>query len=238
MRIDDGFYNNPDNGVDYSDNKNIIGIDEAYDSMFTPTKRRYNGHILAACMRKARAVFDNFPIAVLWEWNQQADQLNQIPVSGHFVNEPPSVILGDLSTLYTDHLFTVIFELVAKLVVHVPLAVQLNELFTVQGLSATNYLAGNRSQYQYIGCSKVIIITEDNDEVDTYIVDSDDTVWTLHCTGNIELKKMPPLQRDGNNCIITNETYIYNNIEFSVLEYHPIRLVIYKNISEKRILSI
>ena len=60
MRIDDGFYN--DTNVDYSDNKNIIDIDEAYDLMFTPTKRRYNGHVLAACIRKARAVFDNFPI--------------------------------------------------------------------------------------------------------------------------------------------------------------------------------
>ena len=103
MRIDDGHYNDPD--VNYSDDKNIIDIDEDYDLMFTPTKRRYNGHVLAACMRKARAVFDNFPIAVLQEWNQQADRLNQIPVSGRFVDEPPSVILGVLSTLYTDHLF-------------------------------------------------------------------------------------------------------------------------------------
>ena len=42
MRINDDFYNNPDNGVDYSDNKNIIDINEAYDLMFIPTKRRYN----------------------------------------------------------------------------------------------------------------------------------------------------------------------------------------------------
>ena len=60
MRIDDGYCNDPD--VDYSNDKNIIDIDEDYDLMFTPTKRRYNGHVLAACMRKARAVFDNFPI--------------------------------------------------------------------------------------------------------------------------------------------------------------------------------
>ena len=65
MRIDDGFYNDTD--VDCSNNKNIIDIDETYDLMFTPTKRRYNGHVLAACMRKARAVFDNFPIVVLQE---------------------------------------------------------------------------------------------------------------------------------------------------------------------------
>ena len=73
--------------------------------MFLATKRRWNSHVLAACMRKARVVFDNFPIAVLREWNQQAERLNRIPVSGCFVNEPPSVLLGDLSTVYTDHLF-------------------------------------------------------------------------------------------------------------------------------------
>ena len=76
MKIDDGFYINLDNGVDYSDNKNIIDIDEAYDSMFTPSKRRYNGHVLAACIRKARDVFYSFPIVVIREWNKQADQLN------------------------------------------------------------------------------------------------------------------------------------------------------------------
>ena len=69
MRINDGFYNNPDDN-------NVIDVEEAYDSMFLPTKRRWNGHVLAACMRKARAVFDNFPITVIREWNQQADQLN------------------------------------------------------------------------------------------------------------------------------------------------------------------
>ena len=135
------------------------------------------------------------------------ERLNRIPVSGRFVDEPPSVLLGDLSTVYTDHLFhdtlycfkqirrymvagydrqnrqkevrlarndtaitigtyvyikelfvpsllklvlfgnnynyidtvTVIFESAAKLVVHLPSADQLNELFTVQGLSATNF---------------------------------------------------------------------------------------------------
>ena len=95
-----------------------------------------------------------------------------------------------------------------------------------QGLSATNFLAGNRSQFQYIAASKVIIAMEDG-ELDAYIVDSDATVWTLHCTGNIKLK-MPPLQRDADNYIITNETFTHNNVTFSVLEYHPIRLVIYK----------
>ena len=155
-----------------------------------------------------------------------------------YINElfVPSLLKLVLFGNWFNYIDTVIFESAAKLVVHVPLAVKLNELFTVQGLSATNYLAGNRNQYQYIGCSKVIIIIEDGSEVDAYIVDSDDTVWTLHCTGNIELKKMPPLQRDGNNCIITNETYIYNNIEFSVLEYHPIWLVIYKNVPKIKLM--
>ena len=50
---------------DYSDDKNVIDVEEAYDSMFLPTKRRWNSHVLAACMRKARVVFDNFPITVL-----------------------------------------------------------------------------------------------------------------------------------------------------------------------------
>ena len=59
MRIDDGFYNDPD------DDDNVIDVEEAYDSMFLPTKRRWNCHVLAACMRKARIVFDNFPILVL-----------------------------------------------------------------------------------------------------------------------------------------------------------------------------
>ena len=67
---------------DYSDNENVIDIDEAYDTMFPPTKRRWNGHVLAVCMRKARAVFDNFPISVLSKWNKRADRLNKIPVSG------------------------------------------------------------------------------------------------------------------------------------------------------------
>ena len=62
MRIDDGYYNDPD--VDYSDDK-VIDINEDYDLMFPPTQRRWNGHVLAAYMRKARVVFDNFPIAVL-----------------------------------------------------------------------------------------------------------------------------------------------------------------------------
>ena len=61
MRINDGFYNNNNN----SDGENVIDFEEAYDSMFLPTKRRWNGHVLAACMRKARDVFDNFPIAVV-----------------------------------------------------------------------------------------------------------------------------------------------------------------------------
>ena len=56
-------------------------------------------------MRKARAVFDNFPIAVIREWNQRADRLNRIPVSGRFQDEPPAVLLGDLSTVYNNHLF-------------------------------------------------------------------------------------------------------------------------------------
>ena len=98
MRIDDGFYNNPDDD-------DVIDVEEAYDSMFLPTKRRWNGHVLAACMRKARIIFDNFPISVLREWSQRADRLNRIPVSGRFVDEPPSVLLGELSTVYTKHLF-------------------------------------------------------------------------------------------------------------------------------------
>ena len=70
-----------------------------------------------------------------------------------------------------------------------------------------------------------------NGELDGYIVDTDDNEWTIHCSSNIVLK-MPPLERDGNNnnYIITNETYIYNNILFSAREHHPIRLVIYKKV--------
>ena len=89
---------------DYSDDENVIDIDEDYDTMFPSTKRRWNGLVLGACMRKARVVFDNFPISVLQEWSQQADCLNQIPVSGQF-EEPPAVLLGDLSTVYNNHLF-------------------------------------------------------------------------------------------------------------------------------------
>ena len=58
-------------------------------------------------------------------------------------------------------------------------------------------------------------------KLDGYIVDTDDNKWTVHRTNNIELK-MPPLQRDADNYIITNETFTYNNVTFSVLEYHPI----------------
>ena len=123
---------------------------------------------------------------------------------------------------------SIVFESNSKLVAHIPSAIQLDELFTVKHLSATNFLAGNRSQFQYIAASKVIIAMEDG-ELDAYIVDSDATVWTLHCTGNIELK-MPPLQRDADNYIITNATFTHNNVIFSVLEYHAIRLVIYKNV--------
>ena len=66
LMVDDGMY-----AVnDYSDNENVIDIDEAYDTMFPPTKRRWNGLVLGACMRKARVVFDNFPISVLREWSQ------------------------------------------------------------------------------------------------------------------------------------------------------------------------
>ena len=100
LTVDDGMYAVDD----YSDNENVIDIDEAYDTMFPPTQRRWNGHVLAACMRKARAVFDNFPISVLSEWNKRADRLNKIPVSGRF-EEPPAVLLGDLSTVYNNHLF-------------------------------------------------------------------------------------------------------------------------------------
>ena len=116
----------------------------------------------------------------------------------------------------------IIFESTAKIVAHVPLAVQPNELFTVQGLSATNFLVSNRSQYQYIGCSKIILMMLDG-ELDGYIVDTDVNEWTVHCSSNIELK-MPPLDRnaDNNDYIITNETFTHNNITFSVLEYHPI----------------
>ena len=74
MRIDDGYYNDPD--VDYSDDENIIDIDEDYDLMFPPTQRRWNGHVLAACMRKARDVLDSFFIAVIREWDLRANQLN------------------------------------------------------------------------------------------------------------------------------------------------------------------
>ena len=38
MRINDGFYNNPDDN-------DVIDVEEAYDSMFLPTKRRWNGHV-------------------------------------------------------------------------------------------------------------------------------------------------------------------------------------------------
>ena len=55
---------------DYSADENVIDIDEDYDTMFPPTKRRWNGLVLGACMRKARVVFDNFPISVLREWSQ------------------------------------------------------------------------------------------------------------------------------------------------------------------------
>ena len=50
----------------------------------------------------------------------------------------------------------------AKLVVHLPSTVLFDELFTVEGLSATNFLAGNCSQHQYIGCYKVIIMMDDS----------------------------------------------------------------------------
>ena len=97
MRINDGFYNNPNDD-------NVTNVEVAYDSMFLPTKRRWNGHVLAACMKKARIIFDNFPISVLCEWNRRADILNRIPVSSRF-EEPPAVLLGDLSTVYNNHLF-------------------------------------------------------------------------------------------------------------------------------------
>ena len=59
-------------------------------------------------------------------------------------------------------------------------------------------------------------------ELDGYVVDVDKTVWTLHCSNNTKLK-MPPLHQDDNNLyIITNKTFTYNNVTFSVLEYHPI----------------
>ena len=104
MRHDDGFYNNSDNGVDYLDNKNIINIDEAYDLMFLPTKRRYNGNVLAACMREARIVFDSFPWSVTCKWDCCALRLNSIPVSDCF-EEPPSVLFGDTNIVYINHLF-------------------------------------------------------------------------------------------------------------------------------------
>ena len=241
---------------------------------------------------------------VLREWNKRANRLNKIPVSGQFQDESPSVLLGDLSTVYTDHLFRdtvfcfkqirkylmagydrknrlkevrlarndraitvgtyvfikelfvplllklvlfgnsynyvdnelIIFELTAKIVAHVASAVQLNELFTVQGLSATNFLVGNRSQYQYIGCSKIILMMLDG-ELDGYVVDADVTVWTIHCSNNTELK-MPPLDRNADNddYIITNETFTHNNVTFSVLEYHPTRLVIYKKVPKIKLM--
>ena len=119
---------------------------------------------------------------------------------------------------------SIVFESNSKLVAHIPSAIQLDELFTVQHLSATNFLAGNRSQNQYIGCSKIILEMEDG-ELDGYIVNTDDKKWTVHCPSNIKLK-IPPLRRDtwatDNGYIITNETFTYNNITFSVLEYHPI----------------
>ena len=202
-----------------SNNENVIDVEEAYDSMFLLTKRRWNGHVLAACMRKARIVFDSFPRAVTCKWDWRASRLNSIPVYGCF-EEPPSVLLGDTSIVYTNHLFhdtrycfkqicrymmagfdrkntmkevqlvrnntgitvgtyifikklfvplllklvlfgnsynympdRIIFESAAKIVAHLQSAVQLNKLFTVQGLSATNVLVGNQSQYQYICCS-------------------------------------------------------------------------------------
>ena len=51
MRIDDGFCNNPNDD-------NAIDVEEAYDSMFLPTKRRWNSHVLAAFMRKGWSVYD------------------------------------------------------------------------------------------------------------------------------------------------------------------------------------
>ena len=104
MWHNNGLYNNPD--VNYLDNENVIDVEEAYNSMFLPKKRRWNSHVLTAYTRKARIVFDYFPWSVTREWNRQADWLNQILVSGCFdPDKASSVLLGDLTTVYTDHLF-------------------------------------------------------------------------------------------------------------------------------------
>ena len=48
---------------------------------------------------------------------------------------------------------------------------------------------------------------------------------------------MPSIDRDaGNDYIITNDTFTYNNVTFSVLEYHPIRLFIYKKVPKIKLM--
>ena len=60
-------------------------------------------------------------------------------------------------------------------------------------------------------------------ESDGYVIGADKTVWTIHCSGNIDVKMQLLHQNiDDNSYIITNETFTYNNITFSVVEYDPI----------------
>ena len=95
----------------------------------------------------------------------------------------------------------VIFQLTGKLVVHIPSAVQINEIFTAKNYHAINFLGGNQSQFQYIAASKVILMMEDG-ELDGYVVKAD-TEWTVYCTNNIELKissnLISYLQKDTKN---------------------------------------
>ena len=115
--------------------------------------------------RKALTIIEKIPkfIKQIWKYltagynqrnRQQAVRLSRndtVPTIGTYIYINnlfvPSLLKLVLFGNNYNYINTAIFESAAKLVVHLPLVVQLNELLTVQGLSATNFLAGNCSQY-------------------------------------------------------------------------------------------
>ena len=305
LNADPFFYDNAND----SDDK-VINVNEEYVGWFPEEKRKWNAQVLAACMRKAKSVYENYTPKVTRAWDRRVYQLNRIPVSGQF-KEAPGELLGEFDTVYTDHLFSdtlycfkqirratltgchegkdreqkdqeqqitlarndtgitirtyiyirelfvpsllklvlfgnrynyihedrIVFQSASKLVVHIPSAKEIDELFTVENLGAVNFLGGSKSELQYIGCGKVTIQLEGG-EADAYIVDSDDAKWMLHCQGDYELK-MPALCRNNGNDgynLLLQHTHEYKGKFFRVKQYFPIRLVIYKKVPKIKLM--
>ena len=115
------------------------------------------------------------------------------------------------------------------------------QLFTVEGLHGMACSKTiNNQRHHYYACGKVIIKKADGSggSIRGYIVDEYETPtankWLIHTVGGSEIQINQPQPLGNYNYDLTN-TFNYKEIAHKLIEYHPARIVIWK---EKPIINL